>query len=775
MEMVTRYPTTLRQFGIALWLLLVGLCSCLNAQTERMLVDERPFDVIVVKSDGSRNKILPLEDRSGKTQRSGLLKCRLLSDPAEEVVINWSDVERIELFENMLLAEANQLVLDKRFDDAFRSYARLLSEYPDTDQLAPSVQGFLYIDAEAQIAAGELTRALSTLEELFQRNPGYQRAGGSVVERISEVSSRILEDLVATKKDYPMARRLIVQLETRYGQNRLEATGKWKTVLMDMAKQRMDRIRQLLQNKEYLVARDVVAEMMLIWPEYPGARQLAEETVRSYPIAIVGVMQRVAKPNPLRIDDWAARRTGRLTERSLVEFVSPGPEGGYYSSPFGAVEKSDDFRSLYFQMSASSRGPRLSSYELADWMLAMANPEGPHYNKRWAAIVDRIMVEDDSRIRVDLRKPDVLPESRLRVLLSEYPPLANYLESMRPYKVEENTDQHVRFMRNPNALSQGVSPPAEIYERFYADVDKALTDIRLGRIDVIDRLFPADAARLLADDAGDIVVKPYALPTVHFLAVNTDRHEHLKQNSFRQAILRTIPRALILDKLLAGQPLEGCRVISAPIPAGRSLNDTLAYAYNEKIKVREYDNGVGKILFSVTMGLLEQMAEDNKTDPPLLEPIVLAHPEDKIARFACTIIADQLKLLGIETQLKQLGKGQTDDPNRDYDLLYVAATISEPVADIEALVGREGIAKSDDQYVNFYLRQIAESTNWREVRRNFESLHQTLASDLTVIPLWQLTEYYAHRPGVYGLDDEVVSLYQDVDNWVLDPNLETID
>jgi ABC-type transport system substrate-binding protein len=232
-----------------------------------------------------------------------------------------------------------------------------------------------------------------------------------------------------------------------------------------------------------------------------------------------------------------------------------------------------------------------------------------------------------------------------------------------------------------------------------------------------------------------------------------------------------MPRELILDKLLDGQALAGCRVVSAPIPAGRKINDTLAYAYNEKIKTRLYDNGIGKILLSVANAQFEFIAEKEKKDPPKIEPMVLAHPEDKIARFACQIIAQQLKLLGVETTLRQLPKGMSDDPKREYDLLYVAATISEPVVDIERLVGRDGIGKSDDQYVNFYVRRIAESTSWREIRQYFESLHQTIAADVTVVPLWQLTEYYAHRPGVYGLDNEVVNLYQDVDNWVLDPNL----
>ena len=741
-----------------------------NTFGQGLLYNERPYDVLITKPDAARHKVLPLLDRSGEVQKSGVLKVRLLSDPAEEKVISWSDIASIEIFEVLLLAEANQLAMEKKFDDAFRSYARLLREFPNVSQLKPSVEGYLYINAEDQIAKGALTLAMSTLEELFDRNPGYERNDGNVVSQLSTVASRMLEDMVR-QKDFRAAREMILRLENTYGVRRLPATAQWKTVLMDMTKALMDEAKGLLEKEDYIGALRKVKEFMGIWPDQTGARELAGEVVRAYPIAVVGVMQRVNKPDPLRIDDWAARRAGRLTERSLVEFVSPGPEGGYYSSPFGSVEKSDDFRSLFFQMAAPARGPRLTSYELADWLLAMADPEGPFYQKRWAAVVDRVLVEDESRIRVDLRKPDVLPEGRLRVLLSDYPPLASYLALMRPYKVEENTDTHVRFMRNKEAISQGVSPPAEIYEQFYPDADKALADLRIGKIDVIDRLFPADAARLLADDGANVVVKPYALPTVHFLAINTDRHAYLANNAFRQAVIRTMPRELILDELLDGRALAGCRVVSAPIPAGRKINDTLAYAYNEKIKTRLYDNGIGKILLSVANAQFEFIAEKEKKDPPKIEPMVLAHPEDKIARFACQIIAQQLKLLGVETTLRQLPKGMSDDPKREYDLLYVAATISEPVVDIERLVGREGIGKSDDQYVNFYVRRIAESTNWREIRQYFESLHQTIAADVTVVPLWQLTEYYAHRPGVYGLDNEVVNLYQDVDNWVLDPNL----
>ncbi|HIF33476.1 MAG TPA: hypothetical protein EYQ75_17890 [Planctomycetaceae bacterium] len=752
--------------------IVVALAQSASAQDRKLYLERSAFDVIVLKRDGSRHEIMPLKSRSAEVKRTGSLKVRLMSDTAEEKVISWAEIERIDLFEIMLLAEANRFVVAKKFNEAFKAYNLLLQAYPKTPGLDPAIQTFLFINAEHFVAEGQWNLAISTLEELFDRNPGFQRGGKSVFSLLSDVVSLILEDLIVNKKDFPSARQMIVRLDLKYtsGDRRLAATDKWRGSLVSLAQTKMAALKQLIDKKEFLAARNVSADMMMIWPDLDGARELAEGTVRSYPIAVVGVTQRVNTPDPLKIDDWAARRAGRLTERSLVEFVSPSPEGGYYTSPFGSVEKSDDYRHLYFQLRANSRGVRLSSYELGDWLLAMADPDGPHYRKRWAAVAERVEVEDDTRIRVDLRKADVLPEGRLRVLLSSYPPLAEHVASMRPYSIKENTEEHVRFVRNPTAISQGVNPPAELYERFYANFDKALEDLRYGRIDILDRLFPADTAKLLEDGAADVVVKPYALPTVHFLALNKDRHAYLKNNAFRQALIRTIPRELILDRLLDGRTLSGCRVISAPIPAGRSMNDTLAYAYNENIKTRRYDNGIGRIMMSVAKGQFEDIAKKKKEDPPALLPLTLAHPEDKIARFACQIIADQFELIGVECVLKQLGKGMTDDPQRNYDLLYVAATISEPVVDIERLVGRDGIGRTDDQYVNYYVRRIAEATSWRDIRRHFESLHQTISSDVTVIPLWQLTEYYAHRPGIYGLDDNVVNLYQNIDNWVLNPN-----
>src|SRR5690606_13250354 len=78
---------------------------------------QKPFDLITVKVDGSKHRILPLDMpvRRVTPQASGSLRVRLESDPATERAIRWSNIERVELFEDMVLAEARRLTRERDF------------------------------------------------------------------------------------------------------------------------------------------------------------------------------------------------------------------------------------------------------------------------------------------------------------------------------------------------------------------------------------------------------------------------------------------------------------------------------------------------------------------------------------------------------------------------------------------------------------------------------------------------------------------------------------
>jgi hypothetical protein len=44
---------------------------------------------------------------------------------------------------------------------------------------------------------------------------------------------------------------------------------------------------------------------------------------------------------------------------------------------------------------------------------------------------------------------------------------------------------------------------------------------------------------------------------------------------------------------------------------------------------------------------------------------------------------------------------------------------------------------------------------------------------MSVIPLWQISEHYAHHASLQGLSDNIASLYQDVERWQIEPLEET--
>src|SRR5690606_29649026 len=166
-----------------------------------------------------------------------------------------------------------------------------------------------------------------------------------------------------------------------------------------------------------------------------------------------------------------------------------------------------------------------------------------------------------------------------------------------------------------------------------------LQALRLGDVLMIDRMFPADAARLARDESNQtVMVGTYALPTLHMLIPNL-KNTFLNTPTFRRAILHAVPRELILDRLLDGHQIAGCRVITGPFPAGRNAEDPVAYGYDHRLAQRPFDPGVAMLLFRMAESQLRKLAEDNEQEPPPFQPLILAHPEDAIARFACTIIA----------------------------------------------------------------------------------------------------------------------------------------
>jgi ABC-type oligopeptide transport system substrate-binding subunit len=74
-----------------------------------------------------------------------------------------------------------------------------------------------------------------------------------------------------------------------------------------------------------------------------------------------------------------------------------------------------------------------------------------------------------------------------------------------------------------------------------------------------------------------------------------------------------------------------------------------------------------------------------------------------------------------------------------------------------------------DPFVRLMLRQVDRAENWKEARDRLYELHRLLYEDVTLLPLWQMIDFFAYHRGLRGVQDRPISFYQDVEKWRIVP------
>jgi len=739
------------------------------AQNEapRRLIDEAPYDVLTLdKSNESKVlKVFPVNLPGRKLPEArkptDKLKVKLLADGVDYEVM-WQHVEKLEFFEQMVLAEAVQLTTAGKFDEAYDYFAYLLARYPDTPGLPEARQSYLYLAAGSAFRQQKHDEALAVLEELLVQNPAYRSGENSptLMQVLGSIADRILSRYVE-KQDYRSARLLLARLSQQYRADNEPFAQRWRQQLTDLAQKRLSEAQAHLAASRYLEAHDAIVAMKLVWPDLPGGAQVAAEIARRHPLVTVGVEHPALEFDSLSLHNVAARRAGRLSERLLVELTGLGPEGGNYVSPYGAVSRSEDGLELIFRLPPATAGST-AAYDLAQRLLSRAQPTGAEYQPTWARIVASVRAPTTNEVRVELRLAHVLPEALVQVPLGVAEDgKAGTVTRMTPFARLSRDEQQARFTANEQYVFRVATQPAEIIERQFTDPQRALLALKRGEIDVLDRVFPGDIASLTGDSA--IVVAPYRAPTTHVLAIRSE-HPYLANRNFRRALLYGSNREQLLTQgLLRGQSLPGFRTVSAPFPA--PTPDLPAYGYDQQIAPREFDPRLGLTLRVVAEGEIKSTNERRMLPVPKLTPIVLGHPADEAARIACRGLARQWKTIGVECKLLEFPPGVFDDQEKKCDLVYLQLAAWEPLVDAGRLLGAGGVAPATSAVIQLTLREIEQARNWQQARERLLHLHRLVHEDVAVLPLWQTMDHFAYRRSLTGLAPDRLRLYQDIEQW----------
>ncbi|MEM8910960.1 MAG: ABC transporter substrate-binding protein [Planctomycetota bacterium] len=731
------------------------------------LLQEDPHDLIYFTEESGggwvKTDLLDLPGRKMPINPTGTFRFPIKGITGNEFVAKWRDIESIDFWETWLERETAQRIAAGDFVGAYPFLSILIRDYPRRPGLRKLRTEFLWRDAIRRAKAGEIGASLAMLEELRRYAPEYQPS--TVMRALSGISDQLLKQLV-DDSEFALGQQLLARLEKDYVGQNVESITKWKAEYLRMAQEKQNLAVAAFREKDFWNARKYARESLFLKPDVPNGKKLVQRIDEVYPLVNVGVLQTATVFDPTRLDNWAARRAGRLLYRVLFEVQGAGPEGGEYEFLFGDVEQSPDRQQFTMFLQPEKLSPPLNEVRgefLADAVGMRAIESSPWYFSPWAAAVQAIGMEGPKQIDCLLRRPNVLPSALLQITVDGSWFGGKPDSPTGDYRRGESDGDITRYalVGEPRTKSQ----PREIVEIRSESATEGVSRLLQGDVDILDQLFPADAVRLSRNR--QIKVATYPLPSVHML-VPCGEHPYVNDRTFRRALAYGTNRQDILQgELLESLDVPGCRVLSGPFPAGLEDNDPLGYAYDQNILPRPYEPRLAKLLMTMTQKQFEAEASKKKTEPIALTPIRLSYPPENLSRIACEAIRSQWELLGLEVELVELPVGRAFPDDGTADIAYVAAAVWEPIIDARRVLGPEGMAGSTDQLVGLGLRRLEESKNWKDARDRLLDLHAIAHSELPVLPLWQLVDSYAYNRNLLGVGSDIVSLYQNAEKWRL--------
>ena len=148
-----------------------------RARADAPLYEQDPFDQITLdEANGNALlKVKPLELPGRRVPANPVptdkLVLRFVDRPEKKYEVAWGSIKKVELFEQMLLAKANELLAADKLDEAY-GYLRFLEEnYPDLAGLAAASETYLFQQAKAFYGKQQYRNALGVLRDLHRRDP----------------------------------------------------------------------------------------------------------------------------------------------------------------------------------------------------------------------------------------------------------------------------------------------------------------------------------------------------------------------------------------------------------------------------------------------------------------------------------------------------------------------------------------------------------------------------------------------------------------------------
>ena len=309
----------------------------------------------------------------------------------------------------------------------------------------------------------------------------------------------------------------------------------------------------------------------------------------------------------------------------------------------------------------------------------------------------------------------------------------------------------------------------EIIFRYYPTPEDAFTAYENGDVEGISNVDDSILQKVLAEPHLAVYSTRKPLLTMAYLNLNNPAVSFLQNPDFRRALLASINRELIIERVYGGQAV----VANGPIMPG-------TWAFYSDLENVDYDAVLAESLFNASGLTYDEEAGVYKTEVGLEVALTLIHPETNEHLQIAEMIKENWEALGVEVMLesKPYEDVLTALETREYQALLVDVNLaSSPDPDPYPFWGQAQIgsgqnyAEWDNRSASEFLEQARMTVDLGERERLYRNFQVVFMRELPSLPLFYPIYTYAITDVINGIGFGPIfdpsDRFNNVDEWYI--------
>jgi len=719
---------------------------------------------------------------------ANILTIHLIQGDLRDFKVNRRSIKKVEYYEDLLLNKADALIRTQEFGRAFEYILAARNRDAKWAGIEDRVNKLLFAEGSEALKEGDADRGLRLLRELAGRKPDFPKLKETLAEVYGAQIARAFD-----AGAYAQGRRFLHEMEG-FAPGSLEVKDA-RARYVARARESADRAAAATDPGERL---DQLAEALRVWPPLEGAAARLDQASLALPTLDVGVadLPRAAADRAARgpvkvtaglVGPWTRSPTADRIARLLYLPILAGDDDAALNGDApGQIAGGLELGMLGQRLIVKTRpkiawsdGSRpVAAVDIVRALTDRADPRSPAFNARWADLLARVELVDETHADIRLNRLPLRPASWLIVPIGPAHAAWDGWASVPgvvgrrpvgdgPFRWDAATDSVVTFRSAAKEAAAGPGPGPgpprirRIRERLMPSSTAAMAALLKGEVSLVDHV-PADRVAALARDP-EIRVARHGQVSLHRIALD-GRNVALRNRALRRALSYAIDRRTLLEENVLKGPAAGENGLAdGPFPKD-------SYADAKGVKPLDYDPLLARMLV---------VAAKKELGGGAIR-LTFEYPATAEAQAAAPRIAEALKLAGLELKAVERPAAELEEElrsGRRFDLAYRATRMGDFVAGIgpmlcpgyDAPPAADGLAAVASPRILQQLLYLEQAGDVPTAKATLLRIDAETRDELPILPLWQLVDHYAWRARLTGPAADADHIYQGIESWEVAP------